>query len=476
MNWSELLNITPWPGVSILLLFLTVALLLYLARAPARSALLAAGHAVYRGMRFTAVAFRRAEQQLVLRNREVLLAQGREATERAIEREFERVEASVRKELTDYPSLHRRLNESITVIEEDYERSRDVPPAPPGWVKAVKAIAEIPKADAMVARVLDDIHASLQKIEANAIKEYRKDSRERHQLLKRAMPYWRALLTNVGKLDKKLNRLQDRAVAIDRHMDDYEEINRGSDQAVRKLSASSLSQFFISLFVLGIAVGGAIINFHLIARPMAEMVGGTSMIGGMKIADIAALVIILVEISMGLFLLESLRITRLFPVIGSMDDRMRVRMIWITLFFLTALAAVEAGLAFMREILVQDELATSAMLRGEAAALTEPRFLWITTAAQMGMGFILPFALAFVAIPLESFIHSLRTVLGMIAAALLRATATLFRVVGVFARSLSRFLAMLYDLLIFLPLWVEGRVQPLRNGRAVAAELEARRV
>src|SRR5690606_3568601 len=193
-------------------------------------------------------------------------------------------------------------------------------------------------------------------------------------------------------------------------------------------SSSGLSQFFVSALVLAVAIGGAMINFHLIARPMSEMVGGTNMIGGMKIADIGALVIILEEISMGLFLMESLRITRLFPVISALDDRMRVRMIWVTLFFLTALASVEAGLAFMREILVQDELATSAMLRGDdpSAAAAQPSFLWITTAAQMGMGFILPFALTFVAIPLETFIHSLRTVLGLIAGSFLAAVATLF--------------------------------------------------
>ena len=34
---------------------------------------------------------------------------------------------------------------------------------------------------------------------------------------------------------------------------------------------------------------------------------------------------------MGLFLMESLRITRLFPVIGALPDKTRVRMIWITL-------------------------------------------------------------------------------------------------------------------------------------------------
>ena len=39
----------------------------------------------------------------------------------------------------------------------------------------------------------------------------------------------------------------------------------------------------------------------------------------------------------------------------------------------------------------------------------------------MGMGFILPFALTFVAIPLETFVHSLRTVLGLVGIGILRA-------------------------------------------------------
>ena len=48
------------------------------------------------------------------------------------------------------------------------------------------------------------------------------------------------------------------------------------------LSSSSLVQFFVSLFVLVIAIGGAVINFNLIARPMAEMVGGTNFIGSWR--------------------------------------------------------------------------------------------------------------------------------------------------------------------------------------------------
>src|SRR5205814_6241332 len=146
----------------------------------------------------------------------------------------------------------------------------------------------------------------------------------------------------------------------------------------------------------------------------------TSYIGSFRTADVAALVIIMVEISMGLFLMESLRITRLFPVIGALPDKMRVRMVWITIAILLLLASVEAGLAYMREVLLQDELATNALLRSDSTGALVNAHLWITTMAQMGMGFILPFALVFAAIPLETFVHSLRTVVGLTGIGVLR--------------------------------------------------------
>ena len=221
------------------------------------------------------------------------------------------------------------------------------------------------------------------------------------------------------------------------------------------LSSSSLVQFFISAAVLAVAFGGAAINFSLISRPMAEMVGGTSFIGSFRTADIAALVIIMVEVSMGLFLMESLRITRLFPVIGALPDKVRVRMIFVTFVILAMLASVEAGLAYMREILMQDELATTALLRG-GTQIAVSDHLWITTAAQMGMGFTLPFALVFVAIPLETFVHSLRTVVGLIGIGLLRFLKFLLKLLGTLFTHLGTALVRIYDIAIFLPLWIES--------------------
>lgn len=453
---DHILSITPWPAVSALLLIVVLAAVLYLARRTAHRAIHVATDAIAQGLRLAAHSVSHAEQRLAARNRDVLLAAGREAKERIVEREFVRVAETTRKDLTNYPALHRALSESILHIEEDHQKSVEVPPEPPAWVRAVEAVAKIDAKNG-AADVLADIHKSMIKAHGEAMQVYRKASAERHGLLRQMMPEWRGIQETLGRVNKVIESLLSRSVAIDRHMQEYEDIVRAQDRAISILQSSSVVQFFVSLLVMLVAIGGAAINFSLIARPMAEMVGGTHFIGGFRTADIAALVIIMVEISMGLFLMESLRITRLFPVIGALPDKMRVRMIWITFSILLLLASVEAGLAYMREVLLQDELATGALLRGESGGELQSQYLWITTAAQMGMGFVLPFALVFVAIPLETFVHSLRTVLGLSGVALLRAFALLLRVLGSGFRQLGMLAERLYDLPIFLPLWIEAR-------------------
>ncbi|HZF14554.1 MAG TPA: hypothetical protein VE046_01300 [Steroidobacteraceae bacterium] len=453
---DHILSITPWPAVSALIWFVALAVVLYLARRTAHRAIHVATDAIARGLRLAAHSVAHAELRLAARNRDVLLAGGREAKERIVEREFVRVAETTRKDLTNYPALHRALSESILHIEEDHQKSVEVPPEPPAWVRAVEAVAKIDAKNG-AADVLADIHKSMVRAHGEAMQAYRKASGERHGFLRQMMPEWRGIQETLGRVNKVIESLLARSVTIDRHMQEYEDIVRGQDRAVSILQSSSVVQFFVSMLVMLVAIGGAAINFSLIARPMAEMVGGTHFIGGFRTADIAALVIIMVEISMGLFLMESLRITRLFPVIGALPDKMRVRMIWITFSILVLLASVEAGLAYMREVLLQDELATGALLRGEGGGELQSQYLWITTAAQMGMGFVLPFALVFVAIPLETFVHSLRTVLGLSGVALLRAFALVLRVLGSGFRQLGMLAERLYDLPIFLPLWIESR-------------------
>jgi hypothetical protein len=465
MSMTSLLAFTPWPVFSALILLTLLVIAMYLARGTAHQAIHALFSALSRGFRLASHGVAHGEARLAARNRDVLLAAGREAKERIIEREFVRVGDTVRKDLANYPDMHRRLSEAIIRIEEDQEKAVEVPPEAPGWARAVEAVAKL-DAKNEGANILSDIHKSMVKAHGEAMDDYRKASAERHSLLRRMMPDWRLIQETLGRVNTSVESVLARSLTIDRHMEEYDAIVRGEDRAVTVLSSSSVVYFFVSALVLAVATAGAAINFSLISRPMAEMVGGTSFIGSFRTADIAALVIIMVEISMGLFLMESLRITRLFPVISALSDQMRVRMIFITFTILLLMASVEAGLAYMREVLLQDELATSSLLRGDAVAAAINPHLWITTAAQMGMGFILPFALVFVAIPLETFVHSLRTVMGLVAIGVLRVLALLLRVLGNGARHLGTLGQQVYDLVLFVPLWIETRM-------AVAAAEEA---
>jgi hypothetical protein len=465
MSMTSLLAFTPWPLFSALILLTLLVTALYLARGTAHQAIHALTSALSRGLRLASHAVTHAEVRLAARNRDVLLAAGREAKERIVEREFVRVGDTVRKDLANYPDMHRRLSEAIIRIEEDQEKAVEVPPEAPGWARAVEVVANLDARNEGV-NILSDIHKSMVKAHGEAMEDYRKASGERHALLRRMMPDWRLIQETLGKVNTSVESVLARSLVIDRHMEEYDAIVRGEDRAVTVLSSSSVVYFFVSALVLAVATAGAAINFSLIARPMAEMVGGTSFIGAFRTADIAALVIIMVEVSMGLFLMESLRITRLFPVIGALSDKMRVRMIFVTFTILLLMASVEAGLAYMREVLLQDELATSSLLRGDAVASAINPHLWITTAAQMGMGFILPFALVFVAIPLETFVHSLRTVMGLLAIGILRLLALLLRILGNGSRHLGTLIQQVYDLLLFVPLWIETRM-------AVAAAEEA---
>jgi len=458
--WSDNagLSATIW-----LLLLVSAA---YLARNPAHALINSTGRAIHGACRLFAAALHNLEKGLQRRNRDVVLALGADACERAIEREFHRVNAVVTRDLGAYPALHRQISDTIDRIEEDYQAATDVPPLPPAWLQAVDSIASIPRnGDPTVCSILDNIGTTLENAHRETEKAYRNTTLERHKLLGAMQPQWRKLGHSLTRVKQTIDGLDERSLEIDRQMSTYEAIRNGEDTVTRTLSSSSLTQFFISSLVLVIAIFGGLINFQLIAMPMSEMVGGTSYIGPMRTSDIAALVIIMVEIAMGLFLMESLRITHLFPVIGSMDDSMRKRMIIITFSILAILATVEASLAYMRDLLALDREALTQSLAG-SGVVAEAEFRWIPSLGQMIMGFILPFALAFVAIPLESFIHSLRTVLGLLALALIHTLAVAARLLGNSARHLSQMLVSLYDLLIMLPLGIERLVTNIRKQRA----------
>jgi hypothetical protein len=450
-------TITASPFLSTFIWIILILVAMYLARKPSHRCLISFGLIIRNSMRLFATSVKLAEKRLNERNRDVLLSAGRQHAERCVEREFERISSAVQRELEGYPQVQRELNESIVKLNEDHSKSAEIPQTLPDWIKVIKAIASIrPSSDPIVGNMLEDIHQTLSEQHVKALEQQRMDASNRHAILNRMLPLLRGMKKILGSLSKSLSELNFRAKRIDRYMDNYEQIRDQSDAALGTLSSSSLTQFFISGTVLLIALGGAVINFNLIALPMSEMVGGASYLGPYKTSDIAGLVIICLEICTGIFLMESLRITQLFPIIGSMDDRLRMMLFWIALSLLAILAGVESALAFMRDRIAGDMEALRQSLAGVSPSSVAGSV--IPTVGQMVMGFILPFILTFVAIPLESFVASARTILGIIAAWMLRTLAFALRLIGQLGYYIGRLMINLYDLFIFPALWLEGVV------------------
>lgn len=429
---------------------------LYLARTSIEAAVTLSTRALSRPFRLASHALRKAADALRERNKIVLLAQGKEDVGQRIEREFERVDAVLKRDLQGFPVLQRKLLDEITTIEADYQQSREIPPVPPEWVRAVTPLLKMkPGPDRVVEEVVESLKTTVAKGQERALGEYRGAVLERHKKLSQTLPFWRSVDSTLKSVDKRLAHLTERAGTMDAYMDRYEQIAKETDAIQSTLSSSAFVQLFVSLFVLCVALGGTVINFHLIALPMSEMVGGGSYIGSFRTADVAALVIILIEATMGLFFMESLRITHLFPRIAHMNEPMRRRFMIAALSLLLVMAGIEAALALLREQLAVDNEALAASLTTHAKVSLLSINSWIPTAGQMVLGFILPFALAFVAIPLESFIYSARTVGGMILVGMLHFLSLALHVIARLVRYLGVAINALYDIVIFLPLVIE---------------------
>jgi len=469
-SWQALMI---WPEnllLSLLVLFFAAVPILYGARQAMHSLL----HAMFRGisnpLRLLSRWLFKTADTLRERNKLVLLSRGSEEISHSIVKEFDRVTNLVERDLHGYPALQRKLMDEITRIEEEFQKCGEVPPPPPEWTKAVAAIAKIkPSSDGLVERILEDISNSIEEIYEKVTAEYRESSKQRHNILKNFMPFWRSVDRTLKKVDKDLTGMQQSAAKIDEQVEKYKQIHAKSEKAEHSLTSSSTILFVISLLAIMIAAGGAFVNFWLIERPMAAMVGGSEyIVGDIQASYLAAMVIILFETLMGLFLMESLGYTHLFPL-NNINNRMRRWLAWISFGILLVLAGVEVALAVMRDMIISADIALKQELAGGAvtAAVTNSWALDIPKAAQMILGFTLPFALAFVAIPLEYLIHSGRTVFGALLVLGIRGLGFAMRFISSMVHQIGKGTEHLYDAVIFLPLIIERAV--LNRGPRQAA-------
>lgn len=462
-----LLTNAGWPAF--ILLFTIAMLTLYVAREPAHKAIHSVFFALQRSLRLLARALGLNVQQMKQRNREVLLNLGREQSAREINKEFHEISQFVQRDLGGYPELQQRIREQLNKLQSEYENSQLVPSELPEWTDAVESLAKLKSSNPGAhTKLLEQIHATAASQHKDNLKAFSEANAKRHNALQKLVPYWRKLSFSIDDSAARLQDIVKRSEKIDAQMARYEQIEQSSDQAVRFLNMSALTQFIVSALVIAIAIGGAFFNFHLIALPMSEMVGSVQRIGGVKVSDLAAMVIICMEMCAGIFLLESLRITKLFPMIGSMDNRTRRIIVGTSLAVLITLACTESALAFMRDQIANDLSALRSSLAGstfEVNATDSGSQHWIPLAANMVLGFVLPIALTMIAIPLEYLLQSGRTVAGNLGAYVLSVVALALRILSALFGQTGKLLISVYDLLIAGPLFLENVLKRKNPGK-----------
>jgi len=416
----------------VLVVWLVVAIaVMYLLRSNAHRFIERISRAGFRWLRLFSRGCAALAARIDIRNREAMLALQMEITRRQLEREFHRVAAAVEQDMTKFQHLERSITEHINLMGEDFERSAQVPPAPPGWVEAVDAIAKL-QAETNpepVGRVLQDIHNSVCDQQREVMREYRWAVNARHKILADLRPLWSRVSSQVTAVGRDSRDLLARIHRIDTHMAAFRELcaNR-ADVRVE----SFLARWLMALALTAVALVLATLNTNLLTLPLAGLLGGEA--GN---AQLTAVAFTLAVMAIALVLSETTQVSRLLPLLGGMPRRSRIALVAVSTLLLLMLASGEALL-----------LASSASTR---AAGVVSLAAWGAASA----GFVVPLLLALLSPALEALLATSRPVLASGTAALLTVMAVIARLLGRLWIELGRLLHHVYDMILFIPLAAE---------------------
>ncbi len=369
-----------------------------------------------------------AAEALYERSRTALLAAGGLDLQTKLEQEFHRIESGFSERLGQYSGLHRRLDDILQALEQDYQQSGDSPPDVPGWTAAVESIAGIPHADdPNVQVILEGVRKSLDEAQKKALHLYRADTAERHGILDRMRSLWKEVVVLQERMSETLARALETASRVNGYVDEYARVRNDDRAAARALSYSASKTFAVALFVVGVAAGCGLVSFHLIKVPLEELVPAATLLGA-SVAKLAAGLIVLVHVALGVFVMDGVGVTELLPRLAALPGPRRRRLLQAAFAGLFVLAVIEGSLAGVREG------------HGFGERL---------------LGFVLPFLVALAAVPLEHLLASGRPVAVGLAGALVGGLGSLafFAARTVFA--LANVLPSVYDVYVSVPLRIE---------------------
>ena len=454
------------PAASLLALWLISQVFLYAARVPMHKALDEVGRLLGGALRICARWCRGMAAAVARRDREMILEMGKGDLEAKVGREFHRIEGAFAKELARYPDLHRKIDDAVSKVDADFQECASSAPAAPGWSDAVAAVAKMPQgSDSVVKKVLEEIHKSAVAGEKKALADFRDATGKRHKILGAMAPAWKELSKLASEVAKAVSGALEATKRIDGYMASYEKVRAGDGKEVRALGWISTQLFVVSVLVLAVAMGGAFVNFNLIALPMSELVPSGSRIGGMPVSTVAALVVVLMEVAAGVFAMEMLGITSFFPKLELLPRSRRRMILAVALGGLFMLACIEASLAVLREQIVESGNALKASLSGISPQVADPATSRIPVIGQAVLGFILPWILAMVAVPLETLISTGGHMVLSVVTGLLHLGGMVARLGGHVMKYLLAAMRHLYDIYIVLPLQAEKLVN---NGKPAA--------
>lgn len=405
----ESLYIIPsMPSLSIAILIVFSMIFLFFAREHIHKMFEALSEGTAGGLRKLAAWTKEAAEKMQEKDRKVLLESGIANIQNKMLEEFTKIEATNAKNLADYPKLQLRLDEDITQLEADYKECGQSTPQAPGWGDVVDAIAKAKGSigDRVIEKMISEIHKSAVASEKKALAEFRDTAGKRHKILASMSTIWKRIEKVAKDINNKVERVIETNSRIDKYMDEFTKLRKADAESIDMLSSRVTKLFIVSLVVIAAGIAGAFINFNLIALPMSELVPQGTRVAGMAVSEISALVIIVLEVVLGIFLMESIGVTNTFPQIGAMTSGKRKVIFYGSMAGLFFLASVEASLAVLREHLAESNAALEQALAGAETAAVAGNGSMITVVGQATLGFVLPWILAMIAIPLEMFIEA----------------------------------------------------------------------
>jgi len=449
-----------YPVTAILAGVVAGLVLLFLARRTIHLLLLSTARQLRGLLRHIAAAVEAARGSLAERNSRVRRAIAVDRTEERLARSLNGMEALVEREFGRFPELQRRLNDAIAEQEREYEASSTPPPLPAAWGEATEAVAAVSdRGDGTTADMLARIQRSLEHSEVRALRRHRREFRRRQHRLRALLPLWRRVQASLDALRGRIRTLEERGRHVDGLWHSYQRLLEAGDGVDRQLNLSALVRFFLNGGAMAVLALIAAAHMAVATFPLQEVVGAGSQMGPWSAATVAAAALVGMALLGGALILEATRLTRLLPQLDSLEGHGRQALLVVGIILVVITALLGAVLGYLHQA-VEAEVAS---LAAEVGGLEPNRPGRAATVTHVLLGLIFPLALAVALLPLEGFIQAARVVAGLIAEALLALVAQILRWLGAVLMVVARILIRLYDAVIFLPLWLQGRLASRRS-------------